>query len=224
MFKNVPENLRKPISAFMPFAIVIILFIFVGNFGLSKIREIRGKISLAQRDQTVLTQKLQLLQTVGETVGVSVNAATAALPIENPALSVISQIKAAASENSVSISGLKSGTAIEAGPGISKVDLVFDAAGSREQILAFFKKIGSIAPITVVDRVRVNSSGGNMLANVSVRTFWAREPEKLPASTDPITNLTTDEQSVLDEVSALSAPTFVEVPPAEGGKADPFVQ
>jgi hypothetical protein len=195
----------------------------VGNFGISKVLELRGQIDAAQTQKNVLTQKLDILQNVNSTLGTAPDLATSALPAGNPSLLTISQLKTLAITNGIILTGIKAGTEIADPSGLSRNDVSFEATGTREQVLAFLKGINTFAPINVVDTIKMNEQSGLTKATTTVKSFWSPLPTKLPSVTQAISDLTPDERVILSSVTSLTQPTFLALPPANtAGKTDPF--
>ncbi|HTK03504.1 MAG TPA: GspMb/PilO family protein [Alphaproteobacteria bacterium] len=218
-----PKNFKLILNSTLPLIVVIILFLLVGKFGISKILEIQSQISDTRTRQTVLTQKLSLLQNLSETVSTGSNVSLSALPDTNPALLVVSQLKNISSASGVTLSGLKSGAEVLDPSGISKVGISFNVTGTRDTIIAFLKTIQDIAPITVVDKVKINQAGEETTASVTVQSFWADLPKTLPKLDQPITDLTEAEKKTLTDIENLIQPNFADVAPSEtSGKEDPF--
>lgn len=216
MFKNV-------IISIGPLFAVLILFVLIGNFGISKVRDQRTQIDQATLEQNILLQKLNILRNISSTLGDAPNLATAALPSNNPALLGISQFKNLASTNGISLANIRAGTQITDSSGLLRVDISFDALGTREQITSFLKAISSSAPLSVVDTIKLNENSGASMATVTVKSFWSPLPSKLPAVTAALNDLTPDEKGVLTAISTLTQPMFLALPPAAGGgKTDPF--
>lgn len=223
MFKNIPENIRIIIVSSAPLAITLILFLIVGNFGISKLKDIRSQVSQSESDRAALTQKLTLLQTVSTTLGNSPDLATNALPSGNSALLSISQIKNLGFSNSLLLSNIKAGSEVKDLSGLSRVDISFEVDGTRGQIISFLKAIGTIAPLTLVDTVKLNESTGSTHATVSVKSFWSPLPGSLPAVGQKLSDLTADEKKIILTLGSLVQPAFLNLPPASGGgKTDPF--
>src|SRR5947209_4536001 len=107
--KKTPESVKLALSSSLPLVIVIILFIIVGNFGISKISDLQSQITQAQNDQNVLKGKLNLLQNVSAEVAAGSDISIAALPDANPSLVVVSQLRILASQNGLIITGIKTG-------------------------------------------------------------------------------------------------------------------
>jgi len=221
--KNIPENIKVALTSTAPLVAAIILFLLVGNFGISKVQDLRGQISKAQSDNTILTQKVSLLQNISGTIGNAPSAAAVALPDGNPALAVISQLKNLAAANIISISNIKGGAASDDVTGLGRSNVTFDLDGTIDQIITFLQSVSTIAPITLVDKVKISESGGIAKASISVKSFWAPLPKTLPSTNTQISDLTPDEQAILLKISSLVQPSFSQVPGAEvGGRTDPF--
>lgn len=216
-------NSRAIAMSLLLFLGVVLLFIFAGKFALGKISEVRAKIAKEKKSQTVLTQKLDLLNQVENEFLDSSDASLLAMPSGNPALAVIYQLKRLAAEAGVSLSGIKAGAEVIDTSGLKRVDISFEATGARPVIIAFLKSIESAAPISVIEKVKINETAGVARGEVSVKSFFADLPEKLPTLNSPTADLTSAERELLAKISSLKAPVFVEVPPSESeGREDPF--
>lgn len=223
MLKNIPENIKIIITNSAPLAVVLILFLTVGNFGIAKVREIGTQVDRATIDKNVLTQKLDVLQTVNQTLGDAPNLATAALPSSNAVLLSVSQLKNLAFVNTLVLSNIKAGSESKDATGLSKADISFEVSGTRPQIIAFLKATQGVAPIILVDAVKLNESGGVARGTITAKTFWAPLPQTLPSVISAVSDLSSDEKKILISITSLTQPTFLVLPPAStGGKADPF--
>lgn len=208
--------------------ITIVLFVFVGNYGIGRVRDLQSQISQAKSDKIALTEKLNILQTVSATVADSSLAAASALPGKNSVLVMRAQLKSLAGHDSVVLSNLKSDLGSSDISGLSKVGLTFNVAGSRTAIIVFLKDIENTAPVSLVDKITFSENAGGSLATVSVKSFWAAFPKILPSLTEPITDLTADEKSTLEKISALSQPpsfgTSVSTEASgSAGRSNPFL-
>ena len=212
------------ISSVLPLLVVVFLFIIVGNFGFSRIAGVRQQISQSQRDKAVLGQKLDLLSTVSATVATEATIASVAVPAGNSVLAVIWQLKTLGVGSGVLLSNIKAAAEVKDESGLSRSDVSFEVSGARSSVLAFLKGISEFAPLVVLDKIKLNEIGGAVRANIALKSFWSEFPTKLPATTEPITDLTTEERKILGELSALRQPAFVEIPAAAqtSGRSDPF--
>lgn len=222
--KNIPENIKVIFNSVAPLTITVILFVLVGNFGISKISDIRTQIDSARIAQNVLTQKVSTLQSLGGTIATYSSAASVALPDSNTSLAVISQLRNLSAANTLLISNIKTASEAKDPSGLSRVDISFDVDGGLAQITTFLKAVGTIAPIANISQIKINESNGTVKASVSARSYWSALPATLPTTTQALDNLTPDEQAVLTTVNSLTQPTFGAVAPASGGavKSNPF--
>lgn len=213
------------LMAFAPLIGVILLFYFVGQFGFSKISEVRVQIANESKNQNALTQKLNILRTVSDTLATGAVFATTALTDSNPSLVISSQLKNLSSQNQVIVSGIKGGPEVTDSTGLSRVDITLEVNGTRAEVLAFAKAVENMAPITHIDKIKINEGNNQVRASLSLRSFWSPLPTKLPALTDQITDLTADEKNMLSDLSGLTQPQLSTAPvPASGGKPNPFAK
>ena len=223
--EKIPENIKLILKSTLPLIIVVILFIFVGPFGISKIVDLQDQIDAASKDKTILSQKLTLLQTVATTVSQESTKALSAMPDANTSLVAISQIKTVSSQDGVLVSGIKAASPVDDPSGTSHVGISFQLAGDKNQILTFLKDIANIAPLTLVDKIKITSAGTSEIANVTINSYWSSLPKTLPTLTTPINDLTAGEKKTLTTVDNLTQPSFSVITPTDGvGKTDPFSQ
>lgn len=221
--EKIPDNVATILKAILPLFIVITLFLIIGKFGFGKITEIRNKIASAQSDKQVLTQKLDILKNIEVNGEKFSNIAVSALPETNSSLAVISQIKILSGKVGLIVSEIKSGSPGTNPSGLSFVNISFKVMGQREQIESFITDISSIAPITIVDKIKISeSSPGISTGNISIKSFWAPFPTKIPGVDKAIPDLTSQEQKTLQGLNELTQPIFTVIPAGEGGRADPF--
>lgn len=207
----------------LPFIASLLLFIVVGKIGLTKIASLRDEIAVASKDQATLSQKLDILTSLSDGLQSNSQVSTYALPEKNPALSVISQLRKLSSQSLVGLNNLKTSPGLKQSSGLSTVDVTFDLFGPKEGIFTFLNGLGNVAPLMVVDRVVINEYAGQATATVTIKSFWAEYPTKLPSLTQPINSLSADEVKTLTFVSALLRPQFTQLPAAaSGGRGDPF--
>ncbi len=203
------EKDKQILKAVAPLFIVIILFFVVGKFGISQIKNTRQQINTIKKTESVLTGKLKILQSISEVSASGADISLVALPENNPALSVISQIKFLAFTNSIVIESIKSSTPGEV-VDLSYVTTSFTAIGTKDSILSFIRAIDTIAPISVVEKMDISTNAGSSEASVSMRTYFASLPKTIPTITQAITDLNASEKELLSDISLLTAPVFGE--------------
>lgn len=219
------ENINLTLKSVLPLIVVIILSFIAVPFGISKVTDLQGQINTLQNNKNILSQKLSLLQSISATVSQDSESALSAVPNTNTTLVAISQVKNISSQNGVSVSNIKAGSEVVDSIGTSHVAVSFRVAGSRSQILAFLKDVSNMAPIALVNIVKISGNNDSEAADITIESYWAPLPKTLPTLTSPINDLTANEKSVLTSVTSLIQPTFSIVPPTDGaGKTDPFTQ
>jgi len=220
LLKNLPENIKRAVSAGAPLLIVIVLFVIVGKFGVPKVLELRSEVKAAQKTEEKLTQKLNLLQTLSSDVALKANIVSSALPDSNPALAVMSQLKNLALNQGVVLSVMKSSAGTGNSAGLNEVNISFTLDGARPQINSYLAEIAKIAPITTVRKIAIIESAGGTSADIGVVTYWAEFPKTIPAVTEAITDFTSEDKKILSNISALIQPSSMEVAPF-GGEINP---
>lgn len=224
---GITEKDKQIIKAVAPLLIVLLLFFVVGKFGISQIRSTKQQIDLMKKNEAVLTNKLKILRSISEVSASGADVSLVALPDTNPALSVISQIRLLASNNSIIIEGIKSSVP----PSDNVADLTyvttsFTAIGTKESVLSFVRAIDTIAPISIVEKMDISTSAGASEASIIVKTYYASLPTTIPTITQAVTDLNASEKELLSEISVLNPPVFNEFTFATGSaiNQNPFGQ
>jgi hypothetical protein len=220
---NISEGEKQILKSLTPLVIVIILFILVGKFGISQVSNLRLKINEAKKTQSLLTEKLDLLRSISVISPDSADLVVFALPKSNPTLQVMSQIEILASENSVTLTEMRSSSANSDSDRLS-VTTSFNITGTRDTIVAFIKGIDGIAPLTFVEKMSLTENAGLNVAEVSVKTYYAPLPKTIPTVTQSIADLSPSEMDLFNQISQLSQPLVGEVTTisTEGNNLDPF--
>lgn len=218
------KNYTEIAKVFLPSLIIIAVSFFVVKFGLGKASEINTKIQKEQKTKTTLNQKYKLLSTVSDFIEDDANGVSLALPSSNPVLVSVSQLKTLALNNSVSLADLKAGPEIKDTSGMLRSDIAFEAEGEKNNIFAFVDSISTVAPMMLVDKIKVSEVAGITRADITVKSFWATLPKTLPALTQEINDLTEKEKEILAKVNALVKPQFVTETPVSGdnNRLSPF--
>src|SRR3990167_3041567 len=209
----------------VPIILLIVLGILTGlavRVGFSRIGAQRDDIAAARRDENTLSQKESVLRDVQGTVPTYVNTVAASIPEKNPALSMISQLRALALTNGIILENIKIGSAVP-GEGLFNVDITFGLEGTPVQVVSYLNSIKNLAPVSTVEKAKVNQSALGTRADVTVRVYYSAFPQKLPSLTEAVRELTDEERTTLNRLSALSLPAFtdLEAQPA-GVRENPF--
>jgi len=220
--KFITESARQTINSAVPLIIAVILLLVVGKFGISKISEVKNDINKTKVDQTILTQKLKLLQVLDKIVKTNGGVVFTALPDKNSSLIVISQLKLMAIKSGILVSGVKSSSALSVLPGINEAGITFSVFGSREKVFEFIKIISNIAPVSHVVKISLTEEIGGTRADLNVKTYWTDLPKNIPAIKTPITDLSTTERESLSRISTLIQPEFTTLAPSTEINPIPF--
>lgn len=211
-----------------PFAILLltIAFLFViVSVGYKQITQINDKIKSAKQTKNLLTQNLTILDSVADIQGINDNFLEIAIPEKNASLFFVSLIKLLASEEGLSVANLEASAGSEATGGISRSSISFDVEGSIDGVESFIDKINSSLPVSSISTVDTTLSGDFVRATLAISVFSAALPEKIPAITAPVNDLTQDEKQLLQSLGDYNVPSFSN--PAVsvgGGRENPFTQ
>lgn len=203
-------------------ALLFVLLIVVYKLAISQLPVQRNKFSEQMRKEQVLRQKSELLRNLESSVLEQADLTSFALPNKNSSFAVVSQLNKLAQENSALITNLRIGSETK-DETLSSSDLSFDVEGVSASVLTFLQGISKIAPIVLTDRAQVNEALGVARATVRVKVFWAEFPTALPAVSQPLNDLTQEEEEVLEKIITLTPPEFVYLEPQQPTeKTNPF--
>lgn len=210
----------------VPFALIsamAILFAIVYNVGVSRISQQNQQLAITKKNESVLAERVSVLQEVSGTVTTQAKAADAAVPSINPGLITLSQVRTLASKTSLSVIDFGIGSEIIDVGGLKKVEVDITVEGKFGDVVSFISQLNSIAPISVPTKIRMTSAGGLSRASLSANSYFAALPTRLPALTEPVRKLTAAETDTISKISALSQPAFLELTPqAAVPRSNPF--
>ena len=94
----------------------------------------------------------------------------------------------------------------------------------ESQLFDFAKDLNKIAPISTFNSASVTTGRGSSLIFMEISTSWTKLPEKIPAITDPVVDLTPEEKDLLDQLVLLDKPIYTKLDPSfdNTGKDNPF--
>lgn len=219
----IPASINTILVPLLLLLALIILSVFALNIGLSRLSLQSGQLSEASKDENILTTKEGLLREVQTSVLSQADLTVSAVPPKNPVLAVISQLKNLSLAAGITLSNLKAGSGSKEQGGLSTVEISFDAEGTFGAVLSFIRTISSFSPLTTVEKVSLTQTAGAARATISLRSFWAPFPEKIPSITEPISDLSNEEKKTLSKIQSLTpAPYTVVSPAGPGQRGDPF--
>lgn len=221
-------NIKSQLN-FLAKPLVILLciigsFIFLMVFGVKQVNEVRGQIAINSEIERKLEVKSQTLESVTKVLAGNVTFLDVVLPSKGAVLYGLSQIKNQALVYGVNVSSLKTGSSQISTDDVSKTSITFDIEGDEQSIYNFLNSFAKLLPLMKIDKVGLAKSSDNVLANVSIGVYSAQLPTKIPALTEAITELTSDEIKILQELAEYQIPVFIEpsVNTTIEAKANPF--
>lgn len=201
------ENLKflyVPLSVLLGIAVLSIISFKLFSDRLS---QQQSEINQAQGQQIILSQKLNALQHLGDVVN-NVQSISFALPGENPSFIEVSQIRRYTQALGLTLSSIQIGQETTDAGGILHANVNFDVEGNPITIFSLIDKIKSAAPLTVGNNISINQKGGTTLSTFTLSVYWSSFPEKLPAITEPVSELSNDDTKILSTIADLDLPVL----------------
>lgn len=200
------------------------VFLVAANLIAGRITALLAENDAAAKTTATLQGKLSSLEGTQGQVSDYAQNLIAALPEKNSSLITLSQAKALASENSLILDNISVGSQLT-DANLSHVDVVFDVAGAAADIFNFIASLPTVAPIGKLAEVKITGSALSFKANISLTSYWAPLPTKIPAVSDPLQKITPEEETLLAKIGNLRQPQFLELAPSQSvGRTDPFGQ
>jgi hypothetical protein len=204
--KNSKEQIstQKALIFLIPLAIIVtivILFIFVIPSSYSEIISRIQSYQTNQQTEEILNKKLTVLQSTSPDILNKASHSVIVLPDKNPVLALIAQIKEIAITENVAITEVKSDAVSELDGGIHKAEFKIGLeAESFLHISKVLEELAKRAPASTVD-----------LATA------------LPGVEEPLDPFSSEELTLLDQISKLTPPQFETLKPvSESLRENPF--
>lgn len=223
-FTNITGKEKQIIKSIGPLLVVVVLFIFVGKFGISQISKLQSKIKETEKKRATLVQKLNILNSISQESAEWADLTVYALPRSNPSLQLLSQLRTVSSNNNVVLTSVKVSPGGGGESNLKTIGSSFSVLGTKESIVAFCNGISQIAPMTLISNINLTDEAGMTKADITARTFYADLPKTIPSVTQAVTDLSTSEKEIINQVSALSQPIISETftSSTEGINSSPF--
>lgn len=207
------------------FLIIFLLFLtyFTTAFSLSYVKKIKESEVDTNRKIGVLDEKLTILTRIKDSSIDYADLSLLAVPIENPALWVFSSLKSVTLKHGFEIDDV----AFELGQGgqldtLNTVKINLTLSGEKEGLFSLIKEIEDLLPLIKVNVADVQDKNGKGI-KISFSTYYSSIPQKIPALSEPIKNLTETEESILKSLSQKTKPEFSKVEPdLTNDREDPF--
>lgn len=206
--------------------VLLVLSLTLGNFLWGRLSTVRQELQAEKKRNAALSAKLDILEGLNQGQLESLlSSATAAIPSSDSTLFALSSIRQKAQDRAVSLANLRVIVREETSKKreAKSVEMRFDIQGGLVPTITFLNDLRNTAPLTKVSKIRLSVSGGSVLANVSLLSFWGPLPEKLGKVEDPIETLTGAEEELLTRLSELELPAGRQIVPAPPqGRENPF--
>lgn len=206
--------MKKLMAPILFFVLMTVVTLFGFKAGLAKIWELRTTQAETDKKENILKEKADVLGSIQGSNDLQADPAVASIPGKNPALFALSQLKNLAQTKGIFLANIKVGLGVSDQTGISPVDISFDVEGDLSRILDFTGSIKTITPLTRVTGVEFAFTGTNVLATISVKTYWSPYPTKIPSLVEPAAPLSAEEKEILLKISQLSLPSFFNLLPS----------
>lgn len=204
------------------FVASLLLYIVGGKLLFGQITATQEKVKKLDEETAVLETKTTVLTNFASVSSNYTGVVSAALPERNSGLVFVTQLKRLAGTGSLVISDIKIGPPTTEAS-LSKAQLSFNVEGNLKEVLSFLGSIVDVSPVSRIEKVRINQTGTVARAAVTLSVFWADFPQKLPDITEPIKELTNDDQVTINQLSQRSQPLLLRFTPTESSpRSDPF--
>lgn len=219
----VNPNVRALIGPGALSLILVSLFMFLFKNGYSQISRQVTQLRAEMKNEVTLEEKVTILVEVKSALG-SANEVVIALPYKNPGLWALSQLKGAAAANAVAISEIGLVDEREFGESLTKMQIELEAeAAEPGSITAFLKAVEGLAPVTSLDSAAIQEKSGSVTSEIKLSVYWSELPSTLPPIASPVKELSESERELLDKLSTLTAPEFIDIgPSAPSIRENPF--
>lgn len=200
---------KEIITAAIPLLIIVIIFSFTFKIIFGMITTTNKNISDLKKTESILSDKILSIKEVSVNTASYSDLVLNALPGSSPSFLVYAQIKSLAVSNQLAISNLKSFLGDVDSKDISSLVTTFELTGSKNQIIYFLQQIGSIAPLTYIEKFDLSGEVGVATSNITLKTYFAPLPTTIPAVTQPVTDLNSTEKEIMKELTTLIIPQVV---------------
>lgn len=196
--------------------LVLILIVIVALLGLSRLFHqfnlLRTQISTAKTVNNQLHTKLDNLRRLqNELSNTATTDVVTALPSQNSALLVMSQLRLQALTDQLDIFDIKISASHQNTTGLSSVSVDFVLTGPYNQILTFTESLPRFLPLVALSDVEIQQKLDLYEATISLQSFWSPFPETLPPVTEPITALSPAEHATILELSQYIHPSLLPI-------------
>lgn len=218
--KEEASYIIKPIAIILS---IIILLIAIVVIGMSQVKDVISRTNDSQKVELSLNQKVSVLQKVFDVLPGDTTFLDVVVPSRAAVLYGLSQVKNQALKYNLVISNLKTGSPSPVKDGIYKSTISLDIDGDEASVYSFLDSFSKTLPLMNIDKVKLNKTATAISASTTLTVFSAQLPKTIPSVTTEASTLSTEEITLLKELSTFDLPIFSEPKPQNGAlKTDPF--
>ena len=214
--KLVNPNLKLLVPQASLVIILILLFVFLFKNGYAKINSQFEEIRKAKETEKLLSEKASVLTDVQQNVLGYTEKIALALPDKNPATWVISQVRKGVDDNSLVLSNVEL-RQLKTDGELSNMELEIEVKAGADKltnILSFIQYLDDFAPLTQPKEIKIEEPKDEEITTTVVLViFWSEFPTKLPPLNQPVSEISFNEQELLNRISSLKSPEFTMLPP-----------
>lgn len=207
---KIPQKMKAVLVPAGLLLAMIFLGMIIVKVGFGRIKSQRTEMQKAEKNETILSQKQQVLQSLQNNILSYADISLNAIPESNPSLTALSQLKSVAEENGLFLNNIEIGNEVKDKSNTYRAGIAFEVEGSISQILPFLISLKELVPLLVIDRVEIQQTAGVSRASVELAVFWASLPTKLPSISEPVLELSASETNLLNNLSSFRQPIFTQ--------------
>ncbi|MGD0523152.1 MAG: hypothetical protein ABSA43_01180 [Candidatus Microgenomates bacterium] len=224
---DLPPDIKIIVLPLISLLILAVFGVVILKLGFAKFMTQQKQISDTQQEIRVLEQKNTILSSVSPSIAQNANLFSFALPGEDSTAMVISQLRTLSSSTGVVINSMSSrpNTKENIMPG---ENISLNISGPVTAAFDFLNNLPGIAPLVLVNTAILgqdkSGNSGNSNVDIIINSYWSPYPVTIPATTEPINDLSASEKDMISQMANLKIPVFAEPAPQEAtsSRSNPF--
>lgn len=210
-------------TIFLGLAMVLLGFVILYQTGVGSVLKLYNEMQAERKDMNLVTENIATLKKVNIAVVNKTEQVFIAMPDRSLVPLLIANMKTV-SENKFVTETVRSDTTTVSDP-IKGLSLIYE--GNTENISSIIDVIDSVqayAPLTAIEELSVKESSEKYKVTLQVATFWADLPTELPQIKAPVTELSDEENNLMNEVAQFKKPNNSTLnPQGPVNRANPFI-
>ena len=216
-------NLRILITPLLLAIIILFLGIFIVKNGMERITIKLEELDNLESTVITLQEKVDILREIEGIILSHADTSVVAVPQDNSTLIMLTHLSSVANEKLVQIINKKTQSQQIGEEGLASAKININTTSDFNSILDYLMNLDDLAPLSTIDEVDMSKNGENTSGNLALSVYWGDFPTRIPAITEPIINLTAEEEDLINRLAKLKRPDFIElVPTAPTNRENPF--